>query len=111
MGITWKDRVRDEAVRAQTKSENVDLVIKERRLRCLVISEGRMLTDCRDKLYTGTWTLEDLGKTEMTRYAGLTCKEAQQLPTGKNKCRSVAHCVFDTGCKLRSIDLRYKENF
>ena len=35
LGITWKDKVRNEDIRSQTKLQKMDLIIKERRLRCL----------------------------------------------------------------------------
>ena len=35
MGISWKDKVSNERVRALTQTEKIDLFIKERRLRWL----------------------------------------------------------------------------
>ena len=35
IGISWKDKVSNERVRAQTQLEKIDLTIKERRLRWL----------------------------------------------------------------------------
>ena len=35
LGITWKDKVRNEDIRNQTKLQRMDLIIKERRLRWL----------------------------------------------------------------------------
>jgi len=35
LGITWKDKVRNEDIRSQTKLQRMDLITKERRLRCL----------------------------------------------------------------------------
>ena len=35
LGIAWKDKVRNEAVRQQIKLEELNLIIKERRLRWL----------------------------------------------------------------------------
>jgi len=35
LGITWKDKVRNEDIRNQTEQQRMDLVIKERRLRWL----------------------------------------------------------------------------
>jgi len=41
MGISWKDKVSNERVRAQTQLEKIDLIIKERRLRRLGHVLGR----------------------------------------------------------------------
>jgi len=35
LGITWKDKVRNEDIRNQSKQQRMDLIIKERRLRWL----------------------------------------------------------------------------
>jgi len=35
LGITWKDKVRNEDIRNQTELQRMDLIIKERRLRWL----------------------------------------------------------------------------
>jgi len=48
MGISWKDKVSNERVRAQTQLEKIDLIIKERRLRWL----GHIHKEYRDGLGT-----------------------------------------------------------
>ena len=56
MGISSKDKVSNERVRAQTQLEKIDLIVKERRLRWLrnvLRVDDKLATDCQDKLYTG----------------------------------------------------------
>jgi len=44
LGITWKDKVRNEDIRNQTKLQIMDLIIKERRLRWL--GHGYLYNSC-----------------------------------------------------------------
>ena len=63
MGISWKDKVGNERVRAQLQLEKIDLIIKERRLRWL----GHVLRmddkkDCQDKLGYKRYTKRKSGR-------------------------------------------------
>ena len=54
------------------------------------MSLGWMMTDCRDKLYSGTWTqqsanVDDQGKLERHCTSINVLKEAQQLVDNRNE--------------------------
>jgi len=58
LGITWKDKVRNEDIRNQTKLQRMDLIIKERRLRWLghVLRSAWKTTGYQSKPHVGRCT-------------------------------------------------------
>jgi len=113
LGIYWKDKVHNEAVRQQTKLEELNLVIKERRLRWL----GHVLRmedklDNRIPKQAMYWQVDHNAKRKPGRprknwintirqdlkSIGMTWEDAEQSAINREEWRrSVAQCVYDTG--------------
>jgi len=107
MGISWKDKVSNERVRAQTRLENIDLIIKERRPRWL--AHVLRMDDNRLPRQAVHWDISGTkrkpgrpGKNwidtiqQDLKSIGVTWEVAQQLAVNREGWRRrVAQCVFD----------------
>jgi len=108
MGISWKDKVSNQRVRAQIQLQKIDVIVKERRLRwlghVLRMDDNRLPRQAVHWDISGTkrkpgrpqknWIniIHDL------KSIGMTWQVAQQLAVNREGWRRcVAQCVFDTG--------------
>jgi len=110
LGITWKDKVRNEEIRKNTGLRKLEIIIKERRLRWL----GHVLRmdDSRIPRKAIQWELRvykrKLGRPRKNwmdivrrdlKDMGITLDEAEELATDRAEWRQrVAQCIhLDTG--------------
>jgi len=109
MGISWKDKVSNEMVRAQTQLEKIDLIIKERRLRWL--GHVMRMDDNRLPRQAVHWDISGSKRKpgrprknwidtiqQDLKSIDMTWQVTQQFAVNRESWRRrVAQCDFDTG--------------